>query len=315
MRIFAFSLLLIILSGCGQREPDFFPGYIEGQFLYISAQFTGKLEKLSVDRGQNVKAGDLLFSLEKTEEMEQQKQEEAKLKQVASQLEDLKKSLRPVEVAAYEARVNRLEAACELSSVDLDRATRLLKADAISKSAYDLSFYTHKMNTKSLDEARQNLETAKLASREDAIAAAEAQTRAITAELKAAEWRTSQKERFAPEDAFVFDTLYNEGEIVEANHPVVVLLPPDKVLARFFVPETVVNTIKLEQTIQISFTGMKNSVEGRINFISSNAEYTPPVIYSKDYRKKLVFMIEASIKPEIAKSLHPGQPIDVRFIK
>lgn len=315
MRMFAFSILLFMLSGCGQREPDFFPGYIEGEFLYISAQFTGKLEKLPVDRGRNVKAGDLLFSLEKTEELEQQRQAEAKLKQVASQLEDLKKSLRPEEIKAYEARVARLEAACELSAVDLERSTKLLKAEAVAKSAYDLSFYTHKMNMKALDEARQNLATANLASRADAIAAAEAQTIAITAELKAAEWRTSQKDRFAPEDAFVFDTLYNEGEIVEANRPVVVLLPPEKVLARFFVPETVVNTIRIGQPIRISFTGMKNPVEGKIDFISSNAEYTPPVIYSKDYRKKLVFMVEAGIKPEIAKTLHPGQPIDVKLVK
>ncbi|MFA6293326.1 MAG: HlyD family efflux transporter periplasmic adaptor subunit [Victivallales bacterium] len=315
MRVFALSLVILILFGCGRRGLDYFPGYLEGEFLFISAQFTGKLEKLPVDRGQNVKDGDLLFSLEKTEELEQQKQSEARLKQVGSQLEDLKKSLRPEEIKAFEAQVARAEAACELSAVILERNTTLVKAEAIAKSAYDLAFYTHKMNLKSLDEARQNLATAKLASRTDAIAAAEAQTNAITAELKAAEWRTSQKDRHAPEDAFVFDTLYNEGEIVEANRPVVVLLPPGNVKARFFVPEKVVNTLKVGQAVRISFTGMKNPVEGRINFISSNAEYTPPVIYSKDYREKLVFMIEAGIKPELAKSLHPGQPVDVKIIK
>ena len=315
MRIFAFTLLVLILSGCGRGGTGYFPGYMEGEFLYISAQFTGKLEKLSVDRGQNVKAGDLLFSLEKTEEIEQQKQAEAKLKQVKSQLEDLKKSLRPEEIRAVEAQLARAGAACELSAVVLERSTKLVKAEAVAKSSYDLAFYTHKMNLQALEEARQNLATAKLASRADAIAAAEAQTIAITAELKAAEWKTSQKDRFAPEAAFVFDTMYNEGEIVEANRPVLSLLPPNKVKARFFVPETVVNTIKIGQGVQIFFTGIKNPVEGKINFISSNAEYTPPVIYSTDYRKKLVFLVEAFIEPEIAKSLHPGQPIDVKLLK
>lgn len=51
----------------------------------------------------------------------------------------------------------------------------------------------------------------------------------------------------------------------------------------------------------------------RISFIAPQAEYTPPVIYSKDNRAKLVFLIEARPAPEDAARLHPGQPVEVKF--
>jgi HlyD family secretion protein len=50
-----------------------------------------------------------------------------------------------------------------------------------------------------------------------------------------------------------------------------------------------------------------------VSYISPRAEYTPPVIYSKEARSKLVFMIEAVFDPKTAANLHPGQPVDVEF--
>jgi len=50
-----------------------------------------------------------------------------------------------------------------------------------------------------------------------------------------------------------------------------------------------------------------------VSYISPRAEYTPPVIYSRESRAKLVFMVESVFEPQIAATLHPGQPVDVEF--
>jgi HlyD family secretion protein len=50
-----------------------------------------------------------------------------------------------------------------------------------------------------------------------------------------------------------------------------------------------------------------------VSFVSSQAEYTPPVLYSKESRSKLVFLVEARLDPAAAQSLRPGQPVDVRL--
>jgi HlyD family secretion protein len=50
-----------------------------------------------------------------------------------------------------------------------------------------------------------------------------------------------------------------------------------------------------------------------VSYISPKAEYTPPVIYSRETRAKLVFMVELIFDVQAAANLHPGQPVDVEF--
>jgi HlyD family secretion protein len=141
----------------------------------------------------------------------------------------------------------------------------------------------------------------------------QAQVEAQTAALAKANWSFDQKEQFAPTNAFVQDTLYRAGEWVGAGSPVVALLPPANLKVRFFVPETVLSEIPPGQTVNVTFDGGKRVYEGTVNYISTQAEYTPPVIYSRETRANLVFMIEARFSLADAVELRPGQPVDVKL--
>jgi HlyD family secretion protein len=157
------------------------------------------------------------------------------------------------------------------------------------------------------------LETARLPARADQIAAAEANVRALESALAKAEWDLAQKRQSAGQAGLIFDTLYREGEWVGAGKPVVVLLPPPNIKVRAFVPQTRVGTIQAGQEVRVFVDGVTEPFVGRVTFISPQAEYTPPVIYSQQSRSKLVFMIEARFDSKIAAELHPGQPVDVEF--
>jgi HlyD family secretion protein len=65
--------------------------------------------------------------------------------------------------------------------------------------------------------------------------------------------------------------------------------------------------------VQVFADGAREAVAGKVSFISPRAEYTPPVIYSRENRSKFVFMVEALFEAGVAERLHPGQPVDVRF--
>jgi HlyD family secretion protein len=91
------------------------------------------------------------------------------------------------------------------------------------------------------------------------------------------------------------------------------LLPPMNIKVRAFVSETRVGAIHTGDEVRVAVDGGTSPVVGRISFISPKAEYTPPVIYSRSNRSKLVFMVEAVFDPNTAASLHPGQPVDVEF--
>ena len=103
-----------------------------------------------------------------------------------------------------------------------------------------------------------------------------------------------------------------QGEWVPAGRPVVSLLPPGNLKARFYVPEEVLGTIRIDQEVQIACDGCEAPVAATIAFVSTQAEYTPPVLYGKESRTKLVFLVEARIAPAEAAKLHPGQPVDIR---
>ena len=94
---------------------------------------------------------------------------------------------------------------------------------------------------------------------------------------------------------------------------VVVLLPPANLKVRFFVPQEKLAQVKVGGTVSVKPDGVAKSFSGTVNYISTQAEYTPPVIFSRETRANLVFMIEARFSPADAVALRPGQPVDVEL--
>jgi HlyD family secretion protein len=131
--------------------------------------------------------------------------------------------------------------------------------------------------------------------------------------LEQTDWSFEQKKQSAPMAGLVYDTLFREGEWIPAGKPVVVLLPPQNIKVRAFVPETRIGSIHYEQKARVTVDGVSHPFVGKVSYISPRAEYTPPVIYSRETRAKLVFMVELVFEPEAAAQLHPGQPVDVEF--
>ena len=124
----------------------------------------------------------------------------------------------------------------------------------------------------------------------------------------------AQKSQAAPRAALVYDTLYREGEFVPAANPVVSLLPPENIKVRFFVPEAGFGALKAGDRVRVALTG-RPELEARISYLSPQPEYTPPVLYNRENRAKLVFMVEAVFDPATARDLHPGQPADVTLVR
>ena len=209
--------------------------------------------------------------------------------------------------------MDRAKADLKLADDDLARREKLGGDDVISQEELDQARAQRDADQAQVNQFAADLETAKLGGREDAIRAAQAVVAAQAAALDKAKWSFDQKQQFAPANAFVHDTLYRQGEWVAAGNPVVVLLPPANIKVRFFVAETALAQIKIGQTVQISFDGAAKKYSATVNYISTQAEFTPPVLYNRENRSKLVFMIEAKFSPADAADLRPGQPVDVEL--
>lgn len=314
-RVIAALALLFVATGCDRSNPGHLQGYVEGEFVYVASPGAGKLEELHVARGSQVKAGDPLFAIESVSERAARDEAARRLAQARANLEDVKKGKRPTEIAAMESQLQQARAALVLSEKEFKRQQNLYKSGASAIQDLDRARSAQDQDRQRVAQLEADLQTAQLGSRADQITAAEANVNALDAALARAEWDLSQKQQFATQDSLVFDTIFRVGEWVPAGRPVVSLLPPANVKVRAFVPEQRVGAIHLGDTIRIRIDGVKDAAIGKVSFISPQAEFTPPVIYSQDTRAKLVFMIEAVFDPATAAKLHPGQPVDIELAK
>jgi HlyD family secretion protein len=309
----AVAALAGLVSSCQRSSSGRVQGYVEGEFVYVASPLAGALEVLSVQRGAQVKTGDPLFALESGSEAAAHSQAVKRLEEGQAKLEDTKKGRRQPEIDAMEAQLNQARAALVLSEKEFVRQTDLVRSGSSSTQDFDKARSARDQDRQRVSQLEADLRTAQLGSRSDQIAAAEANVRALEGALAKADWDLSQKGQSAQQSALVFDTLYRAGEWVVAGRPVVALLPPENIKVRAFVPQTRVGSIHAGDRVRVFVDGVAEPFVGKVSFISPQAEYTPPVIYSQESRSKLVFMVEAVFEPSVAARLHPGQPVDVEL--
>ena len=307
------ALLLALAAGCSGRPPGLHPGYLEGEFVYVAAPLAGRLDQLDVARGATVAAGQRLFALDPVPEETARAEAEQRLNASRARVANLAKGLRPSEIAALAAQRDRATASLQLAELEVRRLRQLRERDVVAPAELDIVEARAQTERAQVASLAAQLETAQLGGREDERRAAEAEVAAAEAALRKAVWALEQKVQLAPTNGFVHDTLYRRGEWVAAGNPVVVLLPPANIKARFFVPEPTLATLRPGQNVTVQRDGAEPALTATISYIAPQAEFTPPVIYSKESRAKLVYLVEATFPPEVARTLRPGQPIDVRL--
>jgi HlyD family secretion protein len=315
MRAANVIFIAILLTGCGGPPVESsYQGYVEGEFVQVGSPLGGTLESLSVARGQNVAAGAPLFALERATETAAVAQAEAQLKAAQARLANLGQGRRLPELNALQASVDSAGAALRLSTLQLAQQEKLAQSGFISDTALAATRAAKERDSAQLANATAQLATAQLSLGRDAeLAAALADSDAARAALDQAKSRLAQKVLVAPAAARVQDTFFTVGEWVPPASPVVNLLPPGNVTLRFFVPETVVATVKSGQQVSVSCDACGAAINAKVSYVSSQAEYTPPVIYGRDSRAKLVYLIEARPDGDAGLRLTPGQPVDVRL--
>ena len=300
------------LAGCSDKASTSFQGYAEGEALHIAAPFAGSLEQLQVTRGQQVAADAPLFVLEQANEAAQRREAEARLAAAAARLANLQTGRRASEVEAVRAQGQEAKATRDLSTLQLAQQEKLFKQGFISQARLDEARTLYKRDSARVAEIDAQTKTALISvGREEEIATARREVDVAKAVLAQNDWKVAQKTMVAPAAGLVDNTYFSRGEWVPAGQPILSLLPPDKIKVRFFVPESVLGSLKIGKSVSVSCSGCGAPIKATISFIATQPEFTPPVIYSKDSRAKLVFYLEAKPPPEQAIRLHPGQPVDV----
>lgn len=198
----------------------------------------------------------------------------------------LERSAQKANAAAAQERLNEAEAALKHSKISLERAKNLRERGVAPQSRLD-----------------------------DAQSAYDRDLAAAAAARAAYEEATSMLDKrtvAAPADGAIEEIYFRPGEVVNAGQPVVAILPPGNLKVRFYVPEPLRATLRTGQTIGVTCDGCPERLSASISFIAREAEYTPPVIFSREERGKLVYLVEARPQGETAR-LTAGQPVTIHL--
>lgn len=276
MRKLTVLFLIMFLSACKDKENQY-NGYIDAELTYLSSNFAGQLTDLIVTRGQSIHNNQLLFKLEQTSE-----QYGVERSQLA------KDNL----LAQRNALLNQIH----YEHINAQRTLTMRRQNAASQNDVDVS--------------KKNVEVLN-----NQLKALDAQIKSSQVDTADQQWQLSRKESHAMDDGIVFDTYFTPHEYVQAGQPVLSIITQHTIKVIFYVPEKALDQIALHNKIKFSSDGNPQLGTGTIRYISNIAQYTPPIIYSREERQHLVFRIEAGIDSPDLNAIHLGQPVSLEIVR
>lgn len=312
LRPLAFATLMLLVA-CSRTPvgPGHFNGYAEADYTRVAAPSAGQLVRVAVQRGAEVAQGALLFTLDPQPERAAVREAQAREQRSQALARDLTKGQRRDELAAARAALDAGGAALADSQQALQRQRALAEQGFVASATLQTLQARRDADAARVRQLQAQLRVAEQGGRTDQLAAARADAAAASAVVAQAQWQLQQRVAEAPVAARVEDVLFRPGEWVSAGAPVVTLLAPGAIKLRFFVPEPQLAAVKLGDKLSVACDGCGAPITATVSYVSPQAEFTPPVIYNKDNRARLVFLVEARPALQDARKLHPGQPVDV----
>lgn len=301
-----------LLSACQPTVlEDSITGYVEAELRLVAAPQAGWITEQTIKEGDVISIDQVLFKLDSTQQLAQY--EQARQNQLAAEanLLDLQKGARPEEVQALLSQLQETKARHDLAKTELQRIQSLVNKGLTTAEQLDRAKTEAAVTQAQVQTIEDNIEIAGLGGRIDSLIRAEAQIRSAAAQVDAQNYQLSQRTVTAQITGLVHDVYYHTSEYVPAGAAVMALRLTDQDKVRFHLSQAKLNEISIGQTITINADGIDQDLTATINYIATTAEFTPPVIYSKDSRTKLVFLIEAQLAA--GHTLPPGLPVDVRL--
>ncbi len=292
-------------------RPEVLTGYIEGEPLYLAAPVAGRVTAMAVVRGQAVAAGARLFVVDPQQPASARDQAAAEVSAAQAQAVDARKGQRPAELAVLDANIAAAEAKARDAQALLRRVSILAAKGFESKAALDDARANAQAAEAAATAAKRQRDAAALGARTDQIRAADARVAQAQAGLNGAAARLGDVAPTAPEAARVEDVFFQQGEWAPANQPILSLLPDARIKLRVFVPERALSAYRIGTVVHFTCDGCAKGLSAKINYVAPRPEFTPPVIYSREARDRLVYLVEA----QPSARLNPGQPVDVEPLK
>jgi len=305
---------LVACSGNGSENIIEESGTIETKEVVISAQVGGVVSKLVHDEGDYVKEGDTLLIIDHEALTLQLKQAEAIEQAAKSQYDLLINGARKEDIKQSFELLNQAKANYSLSEKDFIRMKNLYESKAITKKQFDDAETKYLVNKSQLNAAEESYSKIRNLSRPEEKEQAKANLDKSNAAVLLV--KKSIKDCFviSPLSGVISKKFNEKGEYVAPLGSLFKIANLDDVEIKVYVSETDLGKVKLNQSAKISVDSFKDKVyNGKVVYISPEAEFTPKNIQTKDERTKLVYAVKIKVNNENGE-LKNGMPADAKII-
>ena len=307
---FIMGLVTAVLPGFGQPAVPQWNGYVEASYVYVAPAAPGIVARLAVAEGAVVSKGDVLFTLNADQHRALVVAAEARVNAAEANLENLTTGSREDEVAVVRASLQKAEADLSLARETSARSGKLFAEGIVTQARHDQDRATLASAEAAVRQLEAQLKVAELPARDAQQWQAEANLAAARAEAEKAMADLADRSVTAPAAGRVERLYFAEGEMAGAGVPVVALLPAGGYKIKFYVAEAERAGLSPGETLAVTCDGCAEGLTATISWFASEPQFTPPVIYSRDERKRLTFLVEAMLADDAG--LLPGQPVTVK---
>jgi len=307
------SVVLFLLLGCNQNSSSLVEstGTLEATQIDIRAEVGGKVLKLYFDDGDRVKPGAVFAEIDK-EKLEYQLQEtQARLRELEAQLAQLQKGFRDEEVSKANEVLLETEVQLEEAKREYNRVLKLYREKVASSEIKDRAETTYKSAMKRYEMAKNDYQIFKKGYREEEIARAQAAKESVEAAIRLIQRNIKDATVVIPAKGIMQVRYVELGELATPGSILASVTDLQDMWIMAYVSEKNLGKIKLGQSAQVFVDSFPDTpFPGKIIYISTEAEFTPKNIQTKEERVKLVFAVKVQID-NIKEMLKVGMPADV----
>lgn len=317
IKIGSILLLSLIITSCsGDNNNEYIEesGTIEATESIISSQVSGKVLSINKDEGSNVSEGDTLLIIDHELYEIQLLQANAGRNMAKAQYDLLVKGARSEDIKSSYEMLLQAEANYKLAESDKERMVNLFESNSITKRQLEETNTRYEVTKAQYNSAKENYSKIKNLARPEEIAQAKANYEKADAASKLIEKNIRDCFVTSPIKGTVVKSYIEKGETVSMLSSLAKITDLSIVELVIYVPENVLGKIKTGQKAEITTDSYAGKVyEGKVIFISPEAEFTPKNIQTKDERTKLVFAVKIEV-PNPNNELKAGMPADAKVI-
>lgn len=289
-------------------------GTIEATEIYLRTEVSGRIIRFDLKEGDKVNKGDIVCQQDHQKLDYQLEQSEAQVDEIEARLALLRKGARKEQIERAKAALDRTKSALAESEREYKRIERLVSEKARPSAHLERAQTALEMSERQYEIAQKEYQIIRLGSRKEEIEAAEAQLKQAIAGANLIKSQIEDATIISPRRGVLTEKLAEQGEFLPAGSLVAKMTDINDIWMKIYLSEIEYGKVRLGDKVWVSIDSFPDKrFEGRIIYLSPEAEFTPKNIQTKEERIKLVFAVKLTIDNPQG-YLKPGLPADAQIM-